>query len=74
MSKRELKLNKPENLKSAFIAVTIYQHLKEDVADIEEVIGQLDDTTKKVIFSLLSTNIKVLIDVIQEFDEKGEIY
>ena len=74
MSKRELKLNKPENLKSAFIAVTIYTHLKEDVTDIEGVIGELDDTTKKVMFSLLSTNIKALIDVIEEFDKKGVIY
>ena len=74
MNKRELKLNRPENLKIAFIAVTILKNLEDDVSEIEKIIGELDDTTKKVIFSLLRTNIKALLEVVEEFDKKGEIY
>ena len=71
---REIKMNRPENLKTVFIAVSLFKHLEDDVINIEKTIGELDDTTKKVMFSLLRTNIKALIEVTEEFDKKGEIY
>ena len=67
-------MNKPENIKIAFIGVSLYKNLEEDVSQIEKVIGELDDTTKKVMFTLLSNNVKALIEVVEEFDEKGENY
>lgn len=67
-------MNNLKNLKLAVTAITLYDHLKRDVADIEKTIGELDDTTKNVIFSLLKTNIKALIEVIEEVDKEGDIF
>lgn len=67
-------MNIPENLKLGYIVITLYEDLKKDVSELEKIIGELDDTTKKVMFSLLLSNIKALLEAVEEFDKKGEIY
>ena len=67
-------MNKIENMKIKVVALQLYSNLKESVEDIEKVIGQLDDTTKKVLFAILGRDINALIEVLEELDEKGEIF